>query len=316
MRTKRFLLILVVAFLITILLRIFVFDTVRIASHAMDSSQAIGDRLLIEKWTIGARMPQYFSKPELSSGNKERIWFEITEKQVRVPGFSHLKRNNLIVFNDPRVTGNTPPDHNSVLISRCIGLPGDFIQLKGQSVSVNRKRVERPIDATRCYRYSLIWKSNDENLIANALPNKEMFHGCASGYVFMTDYEYCFLREKAINKQLHLKPYISANDVRNAIVPFKGYSININERTVSIWGSILEKYENVNLKRYRNGKFLINGKIADSYTFKQNYYWVMNDHQGYTNDSRTFGPIPESLVIGKACLLLYSPEKKRLLQKI
>jgi len=315
-KIKRILYILAVAFILAVVLRIFVFETVRVASPAMEQSQTIGNRLIIEKWSLGPRMPQSFKNPFSSKNNTEgNNWIQLTQDLIRLPGFSSIQRNNLLVFNDPRSDKNTPVGQRPVLISRCTGLPGEFVQIKGSSLYVNDEEIQRPVDVTQCFRFANSRKKQIEKVIDENIPGKEIYQGCDSGFIFLTSYEYLYLCDKAMNKRLPLYPFISENDVRTALIPYKGYSIQLNNRSLSLWSEILEKYEKVSVKR-QNGKILLNGHATEYYTFKQNYYWVLNDHQGYLNDSRTFGPIPECHIIGKACLILYSPEKKRLLQKI
>ena len=314
---KRFLKILFIAFLLAVVLRLFVFETINVASHAMQESHAIGDMLIIEKWTLGPRMPHSFKIPFSSKINaKKKPWMQFKEKAYRFPGLSSVNYNDLLVFNDPRLQPRVPADMIPALLSRCTGLPGDTLQIKGSSMYINGKELQRPLDITICFRYISSRKSKVEKQIREKYPERQIFHKKDTGFVFLTQYEYMKFTLGNKSGKFALKPYISNNEVKKIVIPYKGYKFKLNNNSIKKWRDLLDRYEKVTVSRAKSGKYEIDGKETDTYTFKQDYYWLMNDHQGYINDSRSFGPVPESLIIGKACLVLYSPEKKRLLQKI
>ncbi|MBS1942130.1 MAG: S26 family signal peptidase, partial [Bacteroidetes bacterium] len=69
-------------------------------------------------------------------------------------------------------------------------------------------------------------------------------------------------------------------------------------------------YEHNDLQ-VKNGQIWINGKQTDSYTFKQDYYWMMGDNRHRSQDARFWGFVPFDHVVGKAVLvwLTADPEK-------
>jgi signal peptidase I len=67
-------------------------------------------------------------------------------------------------------------------------------------------------------------------------------------------------------------------------------------------------YEHNSLE-FKNGKYFLNGNAATTYTVKQNYYWMMGDNRHRSQDSRFWGFVPETHIVGRAALIWFSYSK-------
>jgi signal peptidase I len=79
-------------------------------------------------------------------------------------------------------------------------------------------------------------------------------------------------------------------------IPRKGDSIDLIKNPVFV--PLIKKFEEASIS-VRESKTYINGKCVRSYKFKMNYFFVMGDNRLHSRDSRWFGLVPESCILGK-----------------
>ncbi|MDK2978496.1 MAG: signal peptidase [Bacteroidales bacterium] len=92
------------------------------------------------------------------------------------------------------------------------------------------------------------------------------------------------------------------------VIPSEGSSVYIDLLNYKFYENIILRYEKQDIHE-KDGEIFINESAASNYTFKYNYYFVMGDNRAYSIDSRHFGPIPESAIIGEATHVLFSWSK-------
>jgi signal peptidase I len=319
------------------LIRTLFIEAYVIPSGSMESSLLIGDYLFVSKVNYGARMPITpvafpFTHHTMPLIGTKAYWDGIQLPYYRLPGFSAIKKGDIVVFNKPTEADspyNRPVDKRENLIKRCQGTPGDTLSLVNAQVYINRKPELTPVNGEMTYIVRSDGSQINPELIeelhltdiayftdntgfttnttvasANKLKGysniKSVTPNIAPknvanelGAVYPTGYPHYKITPKFPNYAWNLDNY------GPIIIPKKGWTVKLDSLTFPVYGRAIEIYEHNKVKVVGKDIF-INDKKADTYTFKMNYYWMMGDNRHNSEDSRYWGFLPEDHVVGKA----------------
>lgn len=97
----------------------------------------------------------------------------------------------------------------------------------------------------------------------------------------------------------------SGDNLGPIYIPEAGKTVALNTESLPFYKKIISEYEGNDLKM-DGEKIKINGQIATSYTFKQDYYYMMGDNRDNSLDSRFWGFVPADHIVGKPVFIWMS----------
>ena len=332
------------------LIRFLTFEAFAIPTPSMENTLMVGDYLFVSKLHYGIRTPRTPLQVPLTH---QKIWGTdipsfsdaIQLPVYRTPGFSEVKSGDVVVFNyPPRIAGEPdyPADLKTNYIKRCIGAPGDRVEVRQEKVYVNGKEMPVPARAETFYfiktkedlndrffrRYNIV---NDFNSPDGPFINWQPVEAYDESAKRNVRIGYNVNMTQPVLAQFQKMDWIERIEPTTAqtnagepgiyggaaytwnrdnygplMVPKQGETIPINEKTIAVYGPVIARYEDNEKVEVTPTAIHIDGQALTSYTFKQDYYFMMGDNRHNSEDSRYWGFVAADHIVGKAVFVWMS----------
>lgn len=350
------------------ILRIFMIEAYTIPTPSMEKSLLVGDYLFVSKVAYGPKIPNtpiafpfaHHTLP-LTKYTKSYVqWIKLN--YYRFPGIRTISNNDVVVFNYP--DGDTvalqrqnesyyalvrnmgreqvwrnydvvarPVDKRENYIKRCVGIPGDTLQIIDGKILINSALLPDPEGVQHNYQVMtdgtqlgprIFERYNITNwgMVAAGVYILEMTDAAAKQIESIAS----IISVEQLSRQTgRAEPYIFPHNTAFAwnednfgplYIPKKGATAEINTNNIHLYERIIDVYERKDLE-VRDGQIFIDGTPATTYTFEMDYYWMMGDNRHNSADSRFWGFVPEDHIVGRAMFVWLSLDKdKTFLSKI
>ena len=307
-----------------------------VPTGSMENTIKIGDALFVEKLSYGVRVPiTPIGIPFSEFINRNAYVDKARLPYMRLPGWRDLKANDIVVFNYPTDSAFDAIDRKDAYVKRLVGMPGDSIEFDDSVLKVNGKPFIPKKDSWVQHNYLVVTKIPFSPQLM--YETYGLLEGTDYGVIARGDNQLTYVF-KALTKEMadQFKQNPNVISVEQKIspkgqkderkyangkidstytifpldknwnqdnygplyIPKKGDVVKLDKNTITQYYNIIKNYEHNDLK-IEGDKYIINGKLAEEYQIKQDYFFMIGDNRNQSLDARFFGYVPEENIIGR-----------------
>jgi signal peptidase I len=308
---------LVFAVIVVLVVRTLLFDLFRIPTPSMEENLLVGDYLFVSKLHYGTRLPLTVGVP-FTSIYVPGIQFPTT----RLPGFSDVQRGDPIVFNYP--PDEAPIDRKTHYIKRVIGMPGEDIAVRDKVVHLNgdplplgegmqqywtvvKQDPRYQIPRSRLQELGVGDIQRTQNASTVRLLATPAAVRAMSQWPWIQGIEPSIMQNANYSDLMYPAGRGYTPDNYGPVhIPRRGETVQLTAANWPVYKPVIVRYEGRAARQMTDSTFAIDGERTSTYTFQQDYYFVMGDNRDNSQDSRFWGFVPMDHIVGKAVITYFS----------
>ena len=240
-----------------LLIKTFLIETSRVPTGSMEQTIMVGDFLFVNKFIYGSSSPRNIP------------FTNVTLPYFQLPAISEPEKGDIIVFEYPGDRDVLQPTEILNYVKRCVGEPGDTIEIKNKVVYINGEELHRP--------------SHIQYMMPKILPNSYTRPDI-------------FPKGSGWNKDQY----------GPLVIPKKGDFVKLSPENIEIYRMMINRNYNKAVVSVNNNQIYIDGKVVEEYEIPQDYYFAMGDNRDDSADSRYWGFVPREKIIGEALMIYWS----------